>query len=297
MSALLSDLRAVDTGPHPLLVPQARAARAPQLETVWARHDDDMRAAQRLRFQVFVQEMGAKIDVPPGTPPGLDVDRFDAVCEHLLVRTVESDTGPAEVVGTYRVLTPAAARKAGGFYTEQEFDLRALGRPASAHDRTRPQLHRARVAARWRDLLLWSALAEFMQRNALDCTIGCASVPMHDGGHGAASLWRSLSASHLVPEQRRVTPLLPLPVDRLDDGSDFEMPPLIKGYLKCGGKLLGAPAWDPDFGVARPADDAGSGRPARVLPLAFHGPVNERWRARPRSDQRLRVSASHSIRP
>jgi putative hemolysin len=250
MSALLSDLRAVDTGPHPLLVPQARAARAPQLETVWARHDDDVRAAQRLRFQVFVQEMGAKIDVPPGTPPGLDVDRFDAVCEHLLVRTLESDTGPAEVVGTYRVLTPAAARKAGGFYTEQEFDLRAL-------DDLRPrmiELGRSCTAPEWRRggviLLLWSALAEFMQRNALDCTIGCASVPMHDGGHGAASLWRSLSASHLVPERRRVAPLLPLPVDRLDDGSDFEVPPLIKGYLKCGGKLLGAPAWDPDFGVA-----------------------------------------------
>jgi putative hemolysin len=80
--------------------------------------------------------------------------------------------------------------------------------------------------------------------------IGCASVPMLDGGHFAASLWNQLRLKHLAAPERRVQPRLALPVDDLDGELDVEPPPLIKGYLKCGAKVLGAPAWDPDFGVA-----------------------------------------------
>jgi putative hemolysin len=87
-------------------------------------------------------------------------------------------------------------------------------------------------------------------RNRLSAMIGCASVPMHDGGHAAASLWERLRHGHLVPPQRRVVPHLPLPVDRLDRGREVDAPPLVKGYLRCGARLLGAPAWDPDFNVA-----------------------------------------------
>ena len=99
-------------------VSQARspAARPVRLEALWARHADEVRQAQRLRYQVFVDEMGARLSPPPGTPEGLDIDRFDDACEHLLVRTVETADAPAEVVGTYRVLTPAAARLTGGLY-------------------------------------------------------------------------------------------------------------------------------------------------------------------------------------
>ena len=93
-------------------MPSHGAAPAPvRLEALWARHADDVRQAQRLRYKVFVDEMGARLAPPPGTPDGLDVDRFDDACEHLLVRTVESDDAPSRVVGTYRVLTPVAARR------------------------------------------------------------------------------------------------------------------------------------------------------------------------------------------
>ncbi len=194
--------------------------------------------------------MGARISTPPGTPNGLDVDRFDAACEHLIVRTVETTDARAEVVGTYRVLTPAAAQFTGGFYSDSEFDLRSL-------DALRPrmvELGRSCTASGWRQggviLLLWASLAEFVHRNGLDLVVGCASVPMRDGGHVAASLWNRLRRTHLAEPALQVRPRLPLPVEELDGGLEVEAPPLVKGYLKCGARVLGAPAWDPDFGVA-----------------------------------------------
>jgi putative hemolysin len=103
-------------------------------------------------------------------------------------------------------------------------------------------------------LSLWGALAEFMARNRLDTMIGCASIPMQHngvlGGHAAASIWRQVRQTHLAPTDYRVTPRLALPVDQLDDSLVVEPPALIKGYLRLGARVLGAPAWDPDFNSA-----------------------------------------------
>jgi putative hemolysin len=77
------------------------------VEVTWARHLDEVRAAQRLRFDVFAAEMGARLTTPIA---GHDVDLFDDYCEHLLVRDAQS----RQVIGTYRVLTPAQARRVGG---------------------------------------------------------------------------------------------------------------------------------------------------------------------------------------
>lgn len=224
-------------------------ARA-RLEVVWARHEDEVREAQRLRYQVFAEEMGARLSVPKGSPPGHDIDVFDAYCEHLLVRAPGRDGEPGPVVGTYRVLTPEAARRVGGLYSETEFDLTRL-RPLRAR---MVELGRSCVHPDHRSggaiLALWGALAEFMVRNGLDTMVGCASVSMRDGGHCAASLWTQLSRSHLAPIEYRVQPRLPLPVDELQHDLAVEAPALIKGYLRCGAKVLGAPAWDPDFNTA-----------------------------------------------
>ena len=241
-----------DTAAPPRTAAQPRDAEssALRLEAVWAMHDDQVREAQRLRHRVFADEMGARLNPPAGTPPGLDVDAFDAHCEHLLVRIAETADAPARVVGTYRVLTPDAARRAGGLYTDQEFDLSALDplRPRIAElgrSCTDPAFRQGGVI-----LMLWSALADFMLRNGLDITVGCASVALHDGGHTAASLWNLLRRSHLAEPPLAARPRLPLPVDRLQGDLPVEPPALIKGYLKCGGKLLGPPAWDPDFRTA-----------------------------------------------
>lgn len=217
------------------------------LEIAWARHQDEVRAAQRLRYAVFVQEMGARL---PDTLPGHDIDLFDDYCEHLLVREQAS----GEVIGTYRVLTPAQARRIGSTYSDLEFDLtrlRAL-RPRMV------ELGRSCVHAEHRHggvvLALWGALADFMVNNGLDTMIGCASIPMlHNGlvsGDVAASIWQQLRQSHLAPIEYQVYPRLALPVQQLDGSLSVEPPALIKGYLRLGARVLGAPAWDPDFNTA-----------------------------------------------
>src|ERR1035437_9078596 len=86
------------------------------LTVSWARHNDDVRQAQRLRFKVFALEMGARLNT---ALPGHDVDLFDNYCEHLLVR----DQLTQEVIGTYRLLTPAQAKRVGSTYSDLEFDV------------------------------------------------------------------------------------------------------------------------------------------------------------------------------
>jgi putative hemolysin len=230
--------------------PRLAAGADLRLQAVWAAHADEVSQAQQLRFRVFSEEMGARLQALPSAPPGQDVDAFDAHCEHLLVRTVESDEAPSRVVGTYRVLTPAAARRAGGLYSDREFELSGI-------DSLRPriaELGRSCTDAEFRNggviLMLWAALADFMLRNGLDITVGCASVTMQDGGHSAASLWNKLRTQHLVAPEWAATPRLPLPIAQLRADLDVEPPALIKGYLRCGGKVLGPPAWDPEFRTA-----------------------------------------------
>lgn len=217
------------------------------ITVAWARHLDEVRAAQRLRYAVFCGEMGARLKTPV---PGHDIDNFDDYCEHLLVR----DSASGEVIGTYRVLTPAQARRVGGFYSDTEFDLWRLrdlrgGMVELGRSCVHPEHRLGGVI-----LALWGALGGFMQRNGLDTMIGCASIPMlHNGvvtGDAAASVWHQLKRTHLAPIQHQVTPRLPLPVDQLDTSIPVEPPALIKGYLRLGSKVLGPPAWDPEFQTA-----------------------------------------------
>jgi putative hemolysin len=217
------------------------------IEVLWAKHLDEVRQAQRLRFNIFSSEMGAKIDTQV---PEHDIDLFDDYCEHLLVR----DTATQEVIGTYRVLTPAQARRIGSTYSDLEFDLTRL---RSLRERM-VELGRSCVHPDHRHggviMALWGALAEFMVRNQLDTMIGCASIPMlHNGvvsGDMAASIWKQVSKTHLASAEYHVRPRLPLPVNQLNSELEVEPPALIKGYLRLGAKVLGAPAWDPDFNSA-----------------------------------------------
>ena len=227
--------------------------QAPALSKIlvsWAQHQDEVRAAQRLRYQVFAVEMGATL---PNTLPGHDIDLFDDYCEHLLVREQAS----GEVIGTYRVLTPTQAKRAGGTYSDTEFDLTRL---RGLRERM-VELGRSCVHIDHRTggviLALWGALASFMARNQLDTMIGCASIPMQVSGmnnaitgQAAASIWRQVKQTHLAAIDHHVMPRLALPVDKLDDSLNIEPPALIRGYLRLGAKVLGPPAWDPHFNTA-----------------------------------------------
>jgi putative hemolysin len=191
--------------------------------------------------------MGARL---PETVAGHDIDLFVDYCEHLLVR----DGALGAVIGTYRVLTPAQAKRVGGTYTDTEFDLTRL---RFMRERM-VELGRSCVHAEHRHggviLALWGALFEFMARNQLDTMIGCASIPMlHNGivsGDAAASMWKQLSKTNLASIEFHALPRLPLPIEELDSDLPVEPPALIRGYLRLGAKILGAPAWDPDFNTA-----------------------------------------------
>lgn len=187
--------------------------------------------------------MGARLAT---RTPGVDRDIYDPFCEHLIVR----DEAAGRIVGTYRILSPAAARKVGGYYSENEFDLTRL-----QHLRGRMvEIGRSCIDADYRSgaviALLWSGLARYMQENGYDHLIGCASVSMADGGHTAASLYNRLREKHLAPLEYHVFPRYPLPIASLRSDLETEAPPLIKGYLRAGAWICGEPAWDPDFNTA-----------------------------------------------
>jgi putative hemolysin len=229
---------------RPFPVRMAAPAAVPRYLLSFARDEEDVRAAQRLRHLVFAGELGAMTE---GPEPGLDADAFDAHCDHLLVR--EEDTG--EVVGTYRLLPPERARAAGRLYSDSEFDLSRLapirddlvevGR-SCVHP-----LHRTGGVI----ALIWAGLARYMADSGHQWLAGCCSVPLGDGGALAASTWSAVRARHLAPEEYRVTPHRGWSPDRdVPAAAASGLPPLLRGYLRLGAQVCGAPAHDEDFGVA-----------------------------------------------
>ena len=94
-------------------------AAIPHYHVGLARSASEIREAQKLRYRIFAEEMGARLHC---REEGVDSDFFDPYCEHLIVR----DEAQGRIVGTYRILTPEAARRVGGYYTETEFDLTRL---------------------------------------------------------------------------------------------------------------------------------------------------------------------------
>ncbi|GAA2311561.1 GNAT family N-acetyltransferase [Nonomuraea roseoviolacea subsp. roseoviolacea] len=195
----------------------------------------DVRAAQRLRHQVFAEEMGARLDSPVS---GLDVDRFDAYCDHLLVR--DGDT----VVGTYRLLPPGRADR---LYSDAEFDLGTLAplrRNLVEVGRTcvHPGHRKGAVVG-----LLWAGIARYMVSGGHQWLAGCCSVPLDDGGALAAGVAQRVP---LGPEEYRVTPRDPWRAKGTAGSDRFVVPALLRGYLRLGAWVCGAPAHDRAFGTA-----------------------------------------------
>ena len=202
----------------------------------------ELEGALRLRHQIFSGELGARI----GAQDGLDQDIFDPHCLHLIV----VDTLVDRVVGTYRVLMPEQAKALGCLYIDGEFWLTRL-----AHLRDGlVELGRACVHPDYRSgatlMLLWAGLGALLSGSGLRQFIGCVSVSMSDGGYQAAGLYRALSQTHLADETLRVWPRRRLSVDTLPETTDIAIPPLMKGYLRAGARLLGEPHVDGEFGCA-----------------------------------------------
>ncbi len=223
------------------------------LETRLARDPEDIRAAQRLRYEVFFGELGAELENPSSTE--IDQDIFDDYCDHLLV--IDS-TLPKEnsVVGTYRLLRRQPAEKVGRFYSADEFDISPLlkypgeilelGRSCVKKNyRTRPTMQ-----------LLWQGIAAYASLYGIDILFGCASFP----GVDLETLKKPLSYlfnHHLAPLEIRPRALPEKWIDMNFDDQDTGsltlqeglslLPPLIKGYIRTGGFVGDGAVFDPSF--------------------------------------------------
>ena len=226
----------------------------PALTLRLARDDRDLRAAQRLRYEVFVEELGA-------TGPGVDHaarlerDEFDPHFEHLLLIDNRRDPeGLHDVVGAYRLLPPERVAAAGGYYSEGEFDLSDL----RASGRRLLELGRSCVHRDMRGgaamFLLWNGLAEYVLERGIEVMFGAASFH----GTDAATLAKPLSLLyHLyrAPEGLRVVALPEhrlemnlLPLDQVNRAEAMAgIPALIKAYLRLGGHVSDGAWVDADF--------------------------------------------------
>lgn len=208
----------------------------------------DMRAAQRLRFKVFYEELAAKAS-PEAAAARLDADRFDSFCDHLLV--IEdgaldadgTDVAGGRLVGTYRLLRQDVAEKNGGFYTQGEFDIAPL---LKRHPDLRfLEVGRSCVAEGFRGKpvaeLLWQGIWNYVRHHKLDVMLGCASLEGTDPDALADEL-TFLAHAKPAPESWCVSALPALhvnmarkPVADVDQKAVIRsLPTLVKAYLRLG---------------------------------------------------------------
>lgn len=211
------------------------------LEARLASTQAEVEAAQALRYRVFVEEMGAR-PTDAMVAAQREFDAFDDICDHILVIDRRLGTGANAVVGTYRLLRGAVARKKGGFYTATEFDIsRLLSFPGQALE-----LGRSCVAAAHRTRptieLMWRSIAAYVFEHDISIMFGCASLPGVDPNALAQQL-SYLYHHHLAPPALRVRALPGqhvdmniLPSESIDPrAAQLSLPPLLKGYLRLGG--------------------------------------------------------------
>src|SRR3569833_3171732 len=218
------------------------------LEVSLAETEHEVEQAQRLRYTVFYEEMSA-IPSPQMRALGRDFDKYDDVCDHLLVvdRAAHDEDGQPLVVGTYRLTRDVDAARAGGFYTSGEFDLTKMLR--AYEGKKLRELGRSCVLKTYCNRtttmqLLWKGLMAYVARFDIDLMFGCASFP----GTDPDALAMPLSYMHhyaAMPEgvEVKARPELFVAMDRMPkDAIDQKegmraLPPLLKGYLRAGCRI------------------------------------------------------------
>lgn len=221
----------------------------------------DIEAAQQLRYHVFYEELDARAS-PETLALRRDADRFDPICDHLLV--VKSDDGghhgirvsDGELVGTYRLLRQSVAEANFGFYTQAEFDIAPL--VARKPDLNFLELGRSCVLKRYRTKpvveLLWQGIWNYVRLHQVDVMLGCASFEgTNPQAHALALTFLAVNCA--APDDWRVSALPARYIDmHLMGDSRIEMrqalkalPPLIKGYVRLGCYIGDGAVIDPQF--------------------------------------------------
>jgi L-ornithine Nalpha-acyltransferase len=220
-------------------------ATAGALEVRLAETEGEVEQAQRLRYHVFYEEMAA-VPSPQMREARRDFDKYDEVCDHLLVidRSATDEDGQPLVVGTYRLTRDVDAARAGGFYTAGEFDMSRMLK--AFEGKKLLELGRSCVLKSYRNRtttmqLLWKGLLTFVARFDIDLMFGCASFPGNDP-EAYALAFSYLHHFQAMPPgvEVKARPELYVSMDRVPkDAIDpkeamRQLPPLLKGYVRAG---------------------------------------------------------------
>jgi putative hemolysin len=214
----------------------------PHFELRLARDEQDLLAAQRLRYRVFVEELGGTGHLVDHARR-LERDEFDPVFDHLILTDTRRDAAALDhVVGVYRLLTSDKAAEFGRFYSESEYDLT----PLKQSGRRLLELGRSCVDADYRGgtamFHLWNGLADYVLDHGIEVLFGVASF--HGTDIEALRMPLAyLHYHHLAPEPLRVRAqpahfqrMDLVPADQVDRRAAMVgTPALIKAYLRLGG--------------------------------------------------------------
>ncbi|MDR6263919.1 MULTISPECIES: GNAT family N-acyltransferase [Rhodobacterales] len=206
-----------------------------------AESEAELAAAQRLRYRVFVQELGAR-PAYGGAADHREIDAFDPYFDHLILKDTRICDDANNVIGAYRLMRSETAQTGPGFYGAGEYDLGAItrsGRPAV-------ELGRSCVDAAYRNgialHLLWQGVADYVLRNKIQLLFGVASFNGTDPKIYADGL-SFLHHNHLAPKDLRVqaraggsVPMALKPCEDIDRTVAVrQIPALIKSYIRLGG--------------------------------------------------------------
>ena len=232
---------------HPQTLPSEDVTEG-KYRVAFARDARQLEAAQRLRFEVFNLEMNEGLEESYAT--GMDQDRFDPVCHHLLVEEVKTGA----IVGTYRMQTSEMAAEYHGFYSAEEFDFSTLDRSLQEQS---VEVGRACVAKEHRNrmvlFLLWKGLARYIMQSRKRYLFGCCSLTSQDPVEAKLVLDYLEAGGHLHPTLRLAANpewrCLPPDFELSDEqrGTEVTLPRLFKTYLRYGAKVCSEPALDRHF--------------------------------------------------
>ena len=230
---------------------------AGNLQIRLAESEEEVAAAQALRYRVFYEEMRAR-PTDAMLADRRDFDFFDDYCDHLLVIDRSFAGGRAGVVGTYRFMRRSDAERCGRFYTSDEYDISQL----LAYPGEIMELGRSCVHPDYRSgatmALLWRGIAEYSVFYDIQLMFGCASLPgveLEDNRLTLAYLHRHhLAPAGICPRavESRFVDLAAFAAAASDEElakGRQTMPPLIKGYLRVGGYIGEGAVIDHAFGT------------------------------------------------
>jgi putative hemolysin len=235
---------APDSYPHQRACVPPGVLRSGRYCVRFAQKREDLRAVQRLRFNVFNLELQKGLLNSYET--GLDEDSFDENSHHLMVLDEHGET-----VGTYRLMTRELGNREQ-LYTNSEFDLDGLPDNVLRYG---AEVGRACVATGHRNgrvvQLLWRGIARYLDWNDKRYVFGCCSVPSLDPAEIAAVSLKLARDGHMHPRvHARVMPALRLKKEqKVVAREDATLPPLFNSYLRLGAKVCAGPALDREFGV------------------------------------------------